>query len=92
MDMQKEFGKSVVAFIGLTINEGWVGRTTEVLVERIETPRSHDHGDAPAPVARVSGRNREHKLHIVCPSGTRRFTTEYVSWTSMRNGMPRDPR
>jgi tRNA-2-methylthio-N6-dimethylallyladenosine synthase len=47
--------------IGLSINQGWVGRSTEVLVERVETRRSHDHEDG-APVARVSGRNREHKL------------------------------
>ncbi len=33
-----------------------------MLVERVEPARSHDHEDSAAPVARVSGRNREHKL------------------------------
>jgi tRNA-2-methylthio-N6-dimethylallyladenosine synthase len=31
--------------IGLEVNRGWLGRTVEVLVERIVPPRSHDHGD-----------------------------------------------
>jgi tRNA-2-methylthio-N6-dimethylallyladenosine synthase len=48
--------------IGLSINQGWVGRTTEVLVERVESRRSHDHDESQAPGQRVSGRNREHKL------------------------------
>jgi len=59
--------------IGLERNQAWVGRTTEVLVEQIRPPRSHDHpetGTEPAgpqrPLAddhvRLSGRNREHRL------------------------------
>jgi tRNA-2-methylthio-N6-dimethylallyladenosine synthase len=48
--------------IGLSINRTWVGRTTEVLVERVEAPRSHDHDAGAERVGRVSGRNREHKL------------------------------
>jgi tRNA-2-methylthio-N6-dimethylallyladenosine synthase len=48
--------------IGLAINRDWVGRTTEVLVERVEPTRSHDHEETTEHVMRVSGRNREHKL------------------------------
>jgi tRNA-2-methylthio-N6-dimethylallyladenosine synthase len=58
--------------IGLAINQGWVGRSTEVLVEDVRASSSHagdEHGgvdspagiDSPAPT-RLSGRNREHKL------------------------------
>lgn len=47
--------------IGHAANETWVGRTTEVLVERArETPVHGDHADVVAP--RVSGRNRENKI------------------------------
>ena len=59
--------------IGLERNQAWVGRTTEVLVEQIRPPRSHDHPETgtepagpPRPLAddhvRLSGRNREHRL------------------------------
>ena len=45
--------------IGLARNEAWVGRTTEVLVDAIVPPRSHDHepdGDEPAaPALAVAG-------------------------------------
>jgi len=59
--------------IGYERNEAWLGRTTEVLLDRIQPPRSHDHdeSDATPPAAgpvRLSGRSRENKLvHI---SGT----------------------
>ncbi len=39
--------------IGWERNRAWIGRTTEVLVDGIDRPRAHDHGDdagnAPAP-------------------------------------------
>ena len=44
--------------IGRSANEAWVGRTTEVLVDQIKPPSSHDAGAAP----RVAGRNRNNKL------------------------------
>jgi tRNA-2-methylthio-N6-dimethylallyladenosine synthase len=50
--------------IGLAANEAWVGRTTEVLVEVVRKPVSHDHG-ASAVVdggPRLAGRNRHGKL------------------------------
>src|SRR6185436_15969498 len=37
-------------------------------------------------------RSREHSEHIVLPSGITRFTTEYVSCSTMRKGTPRAPR
>ena len=50
--------------IGLEANQAWVGRTTEVLVEAVRRPVSHDHGAAPLTDdgPRVSGRNRHNKL------------------------------
>ncbi|MFV2062559.1 MAG: tRNA (N6-isopentenyl adenosine(37)-C2)-methylthiotransferase MiaB [Chloroflexota bacterium] len=50
--------------IGATLNQAWLGRRTEVLVEEIREPRRHDHEARPAPTAgpRLVGRNREHKL------------------------------
>jgi tRNA-2-methylthio-N6-dimethylallyladenosine synthase len=64
--------------IGLSINQAWVGRSTEVLVEDVKAPSSHageEHAgtdsleEAKTPGAidspaptRLSGRNREHKL------------------------------
>jgi tRNA-2-methylthio-N6-dimethylallyladenosine synthase len=63
--------------IGLERNRGWVGRTTDVLVESITPARSHDHdADGPTPPKRptdgdvaLSGRNREHQLvHLVGPA------------------------
>jgi tRNA-2-methylthio-N6-dimethylallyladenosine synthase len=43
--------------IGRDANESWLGRTTEVLVDQVRPPSSHD-GGAP----RVAGRNRNNKL------------------------------
>lgn len=49
--------------IGLERNRSWVGRTTEVLVDEVRPPRSHDHHGDDAPAApRVAGRNRHNKL------------------------------
>ncbi len=57
--------------IGLTINQAWAGRTTEVLVEEVRAPSPHadDHHGIDSTAAtsspassRLSGRNREHKL------------------------------
>ncbi|MFN8518411.1 MAG: TRAM domain-containing protein [Chloroflexota bacterium] len=48
--------------IGLERNQAWVGRRTEVLVDEVRPPRSHDHGAARAAAPRVAGRNREGKL------------------------------
>jgi tRNA-2-methylthio-N6-dimethylallyladenosine synthase len=50
--------------IGLERNLEWIGRRTEVLVDGVRAPRSHDHdATAEAPSAeRVVGRNRENKL------------------------------
>ncbi|CAN5499661.1 tRNA (N6-isopentenyl adenosine(37)-C2)-methylthiotransferase MiaB [soil metagenome] len=55
--------------VGLERNRGWIGRTTEVLVDEVRAPRSHDHeppdGERP-PVPdgwrRLAGRNRHSKL------------------------------
>ena len=50
--------------IGRELNEAWLGRRTEVLVEEGRQPRTHDH-EQPAgvrPEPRLVGRNREHKL------------------------------
>lgn len=58
--------------IGLSINQAWEGRSTEVLVEEVRPSSSHagtekkgvdspDGFDDVAP-SRLSGRNREHKL------------------------------
>ncbi len=65
--------------IGLDRNQRWQGRTTEVLVETVTPPRSHDHDDeAATPTQRLaprpgdvslSGRNREHRLvHLSGPA------------------------
>ncbi len=64
--------------IGLDRNRAWLGRTTEVLVDTIIPPRSHDHDDEeeaagipesrdafahlPAGVVHLAGRSRENKL------------------------------
>jgi tRNA-2-methylthio-N6-dimethylallyladenosine synthase len=67
--------------IGWERNREWVGRTTEVLVDGIDRPRGHDHGDdggemvgqavppaADGPV-RLGGRNRENRLvHVSGPA------------------------
>jgi tRNA-2-methylthio-N6-dimethylallyladenosine synthase len=50
--------------IGLELNEAWLGRRTEVLVDEARQPRVHDHeaaGDR-EPGPRLVGRTREHKL------------------------------
>ena len=44
--------------IGLAANERWVGRTTEVLVDQVRPPSSHDGDTGP----RLAGRNRHSKL------------------------------
>jgi tRNA-2-methylthio-N6-dimethylallyladenosine synthase len=46
--------------IGWELNRAWVGRKTEVLVERVDRPSAHEGDDSPA--QRVAGRNRENKL------------------------------
>ena len=43
--------------IGREVNEAWVGRTTEVLVDQVRPPSSHEGGSP-----RVAGRNRNNKL------------------------------
>jgi tRNA-2-methylthio-N6-dimethylallyladenosine synthase len=56
--------------IGRELNEAWLGRRTEVLVEEARRPRPHDHGHgasdevshSPERGPRLVGRNREHKL------------------------------
>jgi tRNA-2-methylthio-N6-dimethylallyladenosine synthase len=53
--------------IGLELNQAWVGRTSEVLVEDVRPLSSHAGTDAAVvgdslPPTRLSGRNREHKL------------------------------
>jgi tRNA-2-methylthio-N6-dimethylallyladenosine synthase len=48
--------------IGLELNDAWVGRRTEVLVDDARRPRVHDHDDARGEGPRLVGRNREHKL------------------------------
>jgi len=51
--------------IGWELNRAWVGRRTEVLVDRADQPSAHDLGETRPPargVVRVSGRNRENKL------------------------------
>ena len=69
--------------IGLERNRAWVGRTTEVLVDAVVPPRSHDHDDEeaagtaesrdafahlPEGVAHLTGRSRENKLVHVAGS------------------------
>ena len=49
LDLQEE--------IGLEINRGWLGRTTEVLVDQQRPPSSHGGGGP-----RLAGRNRHNKL------------------------------
>jgi tRNA-2-methylthio-N6-dimethylallyladenosine synthase len=53
LDLQEE--------IGLEANRRWLGRTTEVLVESVREPSTHDH-ESSSGQSRVSGRNRENKL------------------------------
>ncbi len=48
--------------IGHELNEAWVGRRTEVLVDEARQPRVHDHEGPDARGPRLVGRNREHKL------------------------------
>jgi tRNA-2-methylthio-N6-dimethylallyladenosine synthase len=50
--------------IGMELNQTWVGRTTEVLVDEARQPRLHDHDSAASERVglRLVGRNREHKL------------------------------
>jgi tRNA-2-methylthio-N6-dimethylallyladenosine synthase len=68
--------------IGLERNQAWLGRTTEVLVDTIVPPRSHDHDpDEPGPITgpaagegsgdrdHLSGRTRQNKLvHLEGPA------------------------
>ena len=53
---------SVQEAIGRELNEAWVGRRTEVLVDEARQPRVHDHEGRRARGPRLVGRNREHKL------------------------------
>jgi tRNA-2-methylthio-N6-dimethylallyladenosine synthase len=64
--------------IGLERNDAWLGREVEVLVDGIETPRSHEHeAEAASPTegavdgaVRLTGRTRGHKLvHLVGDAG-----------------------
>jgi tRNA-2-methylthio-N6-dimethylallyladenosine synthase len=63
--------------IGLRVNEAWVGREVEVLVDTVTPPRSHEHEDGAMDghggaatsahpsldgAVRLSGRTRHHKL------------------------------
>ncbi len=48
--------------IGRELNEAWVGRHTEVLVDEARQPRVHEHEGPKADGPRLVGRNREHKL------------------------------
>ncbi len=48
--------------IGRELNEAWVGRYTEVLVDEARQPRRHDHEGSQTQGPRLVGRNREHKL------------------------------
>jgi tRNA-2-methylthio-N6-dimethylallyladenosine synthase len=48
--------------IGLALNEAWLGRRTEVLVDEARQPRAHDHEGGEHHGPRLVGRNREHKL------------------------------
>jgi tRNA-2-methylthio-N6-dimethylallyladenosine synthase len=50
--------------IGMELNEAWLGRRTQVLVDEARQPRRHDHGDqaGAGDGPRLVGRNREHKL------------------------------
>jgi tRNA-2-methylthio-N6-dimethylallyladenosine synthase len=69
--------------IGLERNRAWLGRTTEVLVDTVVPPRSHDHDDEvaagttesrdafahlPEGIAHLAGRSRENKLVHVAGS------------------------
>jgi tRNA A37 methylthiotransferase MiaB len=58
--------------IGRERNDAWLGRRTEVLVEEARPRRAHDHAaddtSAAAGLARLVGRNREHRiLHLDGP-------------------------
>jgi tRNA-2-methylthio-N6-dimethylallyladenosine synthase len=69
--------------IGLERNRAWVGRSTEVLVDAVVPPRSHDHDDEadgtaesrdafahlPEGLVHLTGRSRENKLvHLAGPA------------------------
>jgi tRNA-2-methylthio-N6-dimethylallyladenosine synthase len=70
--------------IGLERNRAWLGRTTEVLVDTVVPPRTHDHDDEeaegtaesrdafahlPDGVVHLAGRSRENKLvHLPGPA------------------------
>ena len=71
--------------IGLERNRAWVGRSTEVLVDAVVPPRSHEHNEEeaagttesrdafahlPDGVAHLTGRSRENKLVHVAGSPT----------------------
>ncbi len=48
--------------IGMELNDTWVGRHTEVLVDEARQPRVHDHDGDRTGGPRLVGRNREHEL------------------------------
>jgi len=55
--------------IGAELNEAWLGRRTEVLVDEARQPRVHEHGSSERKGPRLVGRNREHKLvHLDGPA------------------------
>jgi len=47
--------------IGWELNRAWVGRRTEVLIDRVDQPSAHGEATARGAV-RVAGRNRQNKL------------------------------
>ena len=53
---------AVQEVIGAELNEAWLGRRTEVLVDEARQPRVHEHGPSGGEGPRLVGRNREHKL------------------------------
>lgn len=57
--------------IGLDLNQAWLGRCTQVLVDEARPPRGHEHDEAAGGTTgpRLVGRNREHRLvHLDGPA------------------------
>jgi tRNA-2-methylthio-N6-dimethylallyladenosine synthase len=72
--------------IGLELNEAWVGRRAEVLVDEVRQPRAHDHADGGSGGSgpRLVGRTRAHKL--VHFDGSARLVGELVPVEIVRAG------